>query len=321
MRALLAFLLLIALPAHAAMLRPLTTLDGDVVHLSDLFDGAGSGAARVLGPAPAPGGRIVVAAPQLAAIARQFGIDWTPPSPSARAVLERLGRAMPRETLMRALRTALAGAGAGEDLDIDLGAFTAPMIPPGATAEANVEQLDWDAASGRFTGLLAINADGMTPQRLRVSGIAQEMATLPVPVRRLNPGHVVRAEDLRLARVRAGLAGGEVVHAQVEAIGMTLRRQAIAGQPITTGDLQPTPMVAKRARVTMRLSAPGLSLVAMGQALDAGSQGEQIRVVNIASHAVVAALVVGPDEVRVLPGSQPLSPADRRAAPLAWNTP
>jgi flagellar basal body P-ring formation protein FlgA len=321
MRALLAFLLLIALPARAAMLRPLTTLDGDVVHLSDLFDGAGPGAARVLGPAPAPGGRIVVAAPQLAAIARQFGVDWTPPSPSARAVLERPGQAMPRETLMKALRTALAGAGAGEDLEIDLGAFTAPMVLPGATAEANVEQLDWDAASGRFSGLLAVNADGMPPQRLRVSGIAQEMTALPVPVRRLNPGHVVRAEDLHVARVRAGLARGEVVRASADAIGMTLRRQAIAGQPITTGDLQPTPMIDKGARVKMRLAAPGLSLVAMGQALDAGSQGEQIRVANIASHAVVAALVVGPEEVWVLPGSQPLSPAASRPAPFARNTP
>ena len=47
---------------------------------------------RVLGPGPAPGGRIVVEAAQLAAIARQFGVDWRPASPADRAVLDRPGR-------------------------------------------------------------------------------------------------------------------------------------------------------------------------------------------------------------------------------------
>jgi flagella basal body P-ring formation protein FlgA len=60
-----------AAPCAAATLRLATTLAAPVVRLSDLFDDAGADAARVLGPAPAPGGRIVVETAQLAAIARQ----------------------------------------------------------------------------------------------------------------------------------------------------------------------------------------------------------------------------------------------------------
>ena len=60
------------------MLRPITTLHAQVVRLKDLFDDAGRNADRVLGPGPAPGGRIVVEARQLAAIARQFDVDWRP---------------------------------------------------------------------------------------------------------------------------------------------------------------------------------------------------------------------------------------------------
>ena len=57
-----------ASPSNAATLRVATVLTAPVVHLWDLFDDAGSNAARVLGPAPAPGGRITVEAPQLEAI-------------------------------------------------------------------------------------------------------------------------------------------------------------------------------------------------------------------------------------------------------------
>ncbi len=49
-------------PVRAATLRPMTTLSAPVVLLGDLFDDAGANAARVLGPAPRPGQRIVVEA-------------------------------------------------------------------------------------------------------------------------------------------------------------------------------------------------------------------------------------------------------------------
>jgi len=104
-------------PATAATLRPLTTLDGPNVRLGDLFDDTGQDAGRVLGSAPQPGARIVVEAAQLAAIARQFGVDWRPASLADHAVIERPGRLLPRSVVIDALRTALHGVGAGEDLD------------------------------------------------------------------------------------------------------------------------------------------------------------------------------------------------------------
>jgi len=74
-----------AIPAAAATLRPATTLHSPTVQLRDLFDDPGEQGDRVLGPGPAPGGRIVVEAAQLRAIARQFDVDWTPrPRPTGR---------------------------------------------------------------------------------------------------------------------------------------------------------------------------------------------------------------------------------------------
>ena len=316
MRALIAFLLL-ATSAQAATLRPLATIDAPVVRLSDLFDDVGTAADRVLGTAPAPGSRLLVEAPQLAAIARQFGVDWRPASSADHMVIDRPGRAVPREVVLSALRDALAGLGAGSDLEIDIGGFSAPLVPPRAAVTAGIEQLDWDSATGRFTGLLSLTADGMQLQRLRLAGAAQEMIAVPVLVHRLNPGAVIQADDLRIARVRAGLARGDIARAPDQAVGQTLRRQAVAGQPLSLADLSRTPVVTKGARVTMRLQTPGLALSAIGQALEAGGGGEHIRILNIASRTIVEAEVIGPDEVRVIPGTQPLMSTGSRTAALA----
>ena len=72
--------------AQSATLRTVTTLHAPTVRLSDLFEDAGANADRVLGPGPGAGGRIVVEAAQLGAIARQFGVDWRPTSSADRAV-------------------------------------------------------------------------------------------------------------------------------------------------------------------------------------------------------------------------------------------
>ncbi len=311
---LLASALLLAPSALAATLRPATTLEGPTVRVADLFDDAGPVAARVLGPSPAPGARIVVESAQLAAIARQFGVDWRPAGPQDRAVLDRPGRLLPREAVLSALRAALGNLGADGDLEIDLPGFAAPMVPPGIAIETTVEQLDWDAGSGRFTGQLALSGEGMAMQRIRLSGSAQELVALPVPVRRLNPGAVIQPEDLHLVRLRAGQARGEVVRAAQDAVGMTLRRQLAPGVPLALADLTRTPIVVKGARVTMELRAGGLALAAPGLALEPGVQGERIRVVNPSSRAVVEAEITGPDRVRVLPGSVPVTlPAGRMA--------
>ena len=317
-------LFLLAPSVQAATLRPQITVDAQQIRVSDLFDDAGPAADRILGPSPSPGSRIVVEAPQLAAIARQYGVDWRPASPADRAMLDRPGRALPRETVLSALRGALSGVGAGDDLEIDLGGFSAPMVPPSAAIAAEIQQLDWDPASGRFTALLALTADSMPMQRLRIAGAAQEMISVPVPLHRLQAGAVILADDLHITRIRAGLARGEVARSLDQAIGQSLRRQAIAGQPLALADLTRTPVIQKGARVTMRLRAPGLSVAAIGQALEPGSGGEHIRVLNTSSRAVVEAEVIGPDEVRIIPGTQPVVPANNRTAALAgptWSIP
>ena len=100
-------------------LRSMTTLHGPTVYLRDLFDDAGVGADRVLGPGPEPGGRIVVEAAQLNAIARQFNVEWRSVSRADRAVLEWPGRPLRKEEAIDAARLALTAAGASDDIDID----------------------------------------------------------------------------------------------------------------------------------------------------------------------------------------------------------
>ena len=284
---------------------------GSTVKLSDLFDDLGKGEDRVLGPGPAPGGRIVVEAVQLAAIARQFGIDWRPTSGSDRAVLERPGRLLGRDEVMAPLRLALAGVGVPDSAEIDLPGFVAPLIPSETRPEIAIEQLDYTAGGpdgGRFASSVAISGAGIGTQRLRIAGTVAEMIVLPVLTHRLLPGAIVVASDFQNLRLRAATVRGEIVQAPAQAIGRAARRTLMPGQPLALADFGAPELVTKGARVSMQLLNGGLTLLANGQAMEAGALGDRVSVLNPTSRAVIEAEVIGPGRVRVLPESSPLVP-------------
>ncbi len=300
---------MISLPCHAATLRPMTSLSGSAVRLSDLFDDAGPNASRVLGPAPALGGSIVVEAAQLAAIARQFGVDWRPSSPADRALLDRPGRPMPREEALDPVRAALIGAGASATCDIEIPGFTPPQIPLSGTVQTVVTQLQYDATSGRFSAALSLTGDFMVPVTMRIAGRVQETVEVPIATSRLPAGAVLRSEDVHMARIRTSLARDDVAREPGQAIGMALRHPVSAGQPLPIADLVRPSIVEKGAAVQMLLDSAGLTLAAQGQALEPGAMGERVRVLNPVSRAVLEAEVTGPGQVRVRPDSIPLVPA------------
>lgn len=297
----------------AVLLRPMTELRASAIRLSDLFDGLGSTPDRLLGAAPAPGGRIVVEAAQLGAIARQFGIEWRPTSGADRAVLERAGRLLPREAVQDAVRAALVAAGAGADCDIDLPGFIAPTVPAESAASPIVTGMEYDHDTGRFAAMLSVAGLGMEPVTSRIAGRADDMTTLPVAVSRLSAGSVVQPGDLRMARVRGSL-GRDAATNIAAIVGKELRHPAMAGQPVRLAELTPPAMVQKGAAVQMTLENAGIVVVARGLAMETAGLGARVHVINTSSRAMLEAEVTAIGQVRVHPESVPVLPGGRPGA-------
>lgn len=296
--------------ASAATLKPYNTLSGATVHLSDLWDGIV--ADKPLGPAPDPGGRITVPAGQLAAIARQFGVDWHPNSSGDRVILERLGRALTRDDIKPALQSALTNAGAAPDAELEVSGFTAPLLPQNAQPEIAIAQLDLDKVSGRFSAQLDITTANAPNTQLRVTGRVQEMTDVPVARHRIMPGDVVSAADLDWLHLSRNLARADVVHTPSDAVGLAARQTIAPNQPIRIAELGHPVLVQKGDKMTLSLESPGLSLTARATATEPGGLGERIRVMNEYARVIVDAEITGPGQARVVPGTA--RPANRFVA-------
>jgi flagella basal body P-ring formation protein FlgA len=283
----------------AATPRPFVTVEDAVVRLEDLFDGLGAQGGTALGPAPPPGQRLVVEAAQLAAIARRHAIAWQPSGGADRVVLDRPGRALTQEEVLDALRQALAPQGAEETTDLVLNGFIAPLLPPAALPQILVEQAQYEAASGRFGASLAVAAEGMATQRIRLSG--RVVATHPVLVaaRRMAAGEVLRPEDVRLVRQPASQGRPGAAERLDQAVGLALRRPAAAGQPLLLASLAPPLVIERGATVTLHYEARGLAITAQGRAMEGAARGAVVPVMNLGSRIIVEGRAIGPGQVRV----------------------
>lgn len=293
--------------AEAAMLRPFSQIDGGTVHLADLFDGLGTTPDRPLGAAPVPGARIVVNAPQLAAIARDFGVDWRPGSGGESATVERRCDLLAADAVASVLRDSLEAQGAPPRSEIAMPSFEPVSLAVGTKADPQITQLAYDPANGRFTALLTVETPGLPAVQRRLSGQAIATADAAVPTHDLIAGGIVGAGDVRTIRVHASLLHGRAPILAADAIGMEIRHAVASGQPLTPAELGRQVLVPRGAAVRMVLESAGIALAAQGVALDPGALGERIRVQNPGSHAVVEGDVTGAGEVRVRPRGAAIS--------------
>jgi flagellar basal body P-ring formation protein FlgA len=305
--ALLARALSLAGAQEMAAPRPLSVVEDAVLRLGDVFESAGERSTQAIGAAPAPGRRLVIDVAQLSALARAHNLSWRPLSAHERVVVERPGRAVPREEIDAALRADLSRMGLDPDAELDLGALLPPVVPPAALAQLSTENTTLDAATGRFSATLVVLAEGMPTVRMRLAGRAVPTQFAVVATRRIGLGEVVGPADARLVRLRAERVRPGTAQRLDQVVGQQLRRPMTAEMPFASADLAAPAMVEKNALVTMVLEAPGLSLSMQGRALEAAPRGAVVPVMNLASRSVVEGEVIGPGRVRVLMGAAPLA--------------
>ncbi|MCQ4162274.1 flagellar basal body P-ring formation chaperone FlgA [Roseomonas sp. GC11] len=296
--------------------RPQAVVEGGTVTLGDLFDNAGREAARVLGPAPPPGRRFVVEAPQLAIIARDNGLPWRPQAGDERVVVERPGRPLAREEVEAVLRAELILLGADPSLDLELMGFQPPLVPAGPEPRLALEGTEYDGATRRFAATLVVLADGMATLRLRLAGRSVAMREVVVATRTLRAGEVLSPRDIRADRLPAERVRPGMAERLETALGRRLERPLSAGQPVPLADLAVAQTIRRDSVVALIHESPGLSLTTRGRALEDGPMGGTITVLNLSNGSLLLGEVLGADRVRAL-GPAPAAALPPGAARLA----
>jgi flagellar basal body P-ring formation protein FlgA len=296
------------------VLRAQVTVESDIVRIGDMIENAGSAAQIAIYRSPDLGttGRLPTAQVINALQAHQvIGVDTR----DIKSVsVTRLARTLDAKEIESQVARALEhrnGLGEAANLyltfDRDVQDVRLDASNSGALQPITVR---YEPRSGRFDVSFEIaNDTNNSRTKLRFAGIAVEMLEAAVLTRNVDRGEQLKASDVVTERrPKAELGNDATIRGR--AVGMQMRKSARVGQPLKVSDLGKPDLVQRDDNVTLIYEASGIYMTARGKAVDNGSEGDTVTVLNLQSKRTISGVVVGKAQVAITIATPRLAAVD-----------
>ena len=291
------------------MLRANVTVSGDIVRIGDVIDNAGSAAQIAIYRAPDLGttGSLQVAQVVNALQAHQvIGVDTRD---LKQITVTRLARTLEGKDIETQIARALERRnGLGEAANLSLTFDRNPgdiQLDASNTGSMQATSVRYEPRNSRFDVSFEIsNETGAAPTKLRFTGTAIETVEAAVLVRDVERNEVLKSSDVVVERRPKAEIGADAA-IRDRAVGMQARRQIRAGQALRVADLAKPDLVTRDQNVTLIYEAPGLYITVRGKAMDNGTEGDVVSVMNLQSKRPVSGVVTGRGQVSISVATPP----------------
>ena len=308
----LAILLAAAAPAAAQVsdaplpgiptLKKAVTVPGEVVRIRDLIDNAGHVGDAAIFRSPDVGTTGAVSVETVLAALRPYHLYLVDTRNLTEVEVTREGRLIGLKDIETRVVRAFAGQyglGEAKNLTVTLDATARPITLEPSGGDLHALRASFDARSGRFDITFEAPGSAMRRAPLRYTGTLVDTAEAVLLTRALARGDIVRASDLSVERRPKAELAGEIIASVDQAVGLSMRQPLRAGQPLRRTDLMKPEMVRRDETVTLVYEVPGILLTIRGKAIESGTEGDVINVLNIQSKRTVQGVVSGPARITI----------------------
>jgi flagella basal body P-ring formation protein FlgA len=287
-------------------------VSGDIVRIGDIVDNAGTAAQIAIYRAPDLGttGALPVAHVLNALRAHQvIGVDTRDLKEIS---VTRLARTIEGKDIETQIARALERRnGLGEAANLNLIFDRDPgdlRLDASNTGGMQTSAVRYDPRNSRFDITFEIaNENGTSSTKLRFTGTAIETIEAAVLARNVERNEVLKSSDVVVERRPKAEVGTDAA-ARDRAVGMQARRQLRAGQALRVADLAKPDLVQRDQNVTLIYETAGLYLTVRGKALEGGTEGDVVNVMNLQSKRTVSGTVSGRGQVSITVATPRLAP-------------
>jgi flagella basal body P-ring formation protein FlgA len=285
--------------ATAANLKEISIIDRDTLKLGDLFDGLKHNADYVIGPAPQPGQEMVLNARTLYRIASAMDLDWRPTTSAEQITVRRAATIIPESKIQDALRDALTQEGVMGSFDIKVSGAKDIILPDSLPQTLAVSDIRFNPQNDYFEANLVAPSLEKPIRKISVMGQIERKISVPVLKTTLQNGDVIGAGDIDMMEMPLVQVGKDVILKSETLVGMTPRRIAYGGKPLSDHDMEHPQIVGRGQTVTLIFNDGPLVLTTKGKALHGGAKGDLVQVTNLNSSKSVDGIITGAQEVTV----------------------
>jgi flagellar basal body P-ring formation protein FlgA len=285
------------------VLRASVNVSSDVVRIGDVIDHAGSAAQIAIYRAPDLGTTGTLPTAQVLSALRAHQVIGVDTRDIQEISVTRLARTVEsKEIELQVARALEHRGGLGDAANISLTfdrAVEELKLEASNTGAMQASSARYDQRTSRFDVTFEIaNNSVATPTRLRFTGTAVETVEAAVLARGIERNEVIKSSDVVVERRPKAEVGNDVA-SRDRAVGMQARRQLRAGQALKVADLAKPDLVQRDQTVTMIYETAGLYLTVRGKALEGGTEGDVVSVLNLQSKRTVTGTVIGRGQVSI----------------------
>ncbi len=290
--------------AAGPVLRASVTVTSDIVRIGDVVENAGAAAQIAIFRAPDLGTTGAVPVAQVLATLRAHQVIGVNARDLREVAVTRAARTLLAKDIERQITRVLErrnGLGDAANLAVTFDRELRDLnLDTANSGELSASAIRFDPRSGRFDITFDIqNDDTYSPTRLRFTGTAVETVEAAVLTRSVERNDILKASDIAIERRPKTEAGSDAALRE-RAVGLQMRRQMRAGQVIKMVDLGKPDLVTRDQNITLIYDAPGVHLTGRGKAMDSGTLGDTVNVMNTQSKRVVQGTVTGPGQVAII---------------------
>jgi flagella basal body P-ring formation protein FlgA len=285
------------------VLRANVTVTGDVVRIGDVIDNAGSFGQIAIYRAPDLGTTGSLPTAQVIAALRAHEVIGVDTKHIKEVTVTRLARNVDAKDIQDAVAHAIehrGGLGDAANLSLTFDRDVQDMhLDASNTGALQPVAVRYDSRSTRFDVTFEISNDVNAPAtRLRFTGSAIETVEAAVLTRNVERADMLKSSDIIVERRPKLEIGGDAA-VRESALGMQLRHPMRAGQALRVADLAKPDLVQKDQGVTLVFQTAGLYLTTRGKAIDSGTEGDVVSVLNLQSKRTVTGVVTGRGQVTI----------------------
>jgi flagellar basal body P-ring formation protein FlgA len=287
----------------APVLHASVTVSGDLVRIGDLVDNAGSLAPVAVYRAPDLGTTGTIPTAQVLSALRAHQVIGVDTRNIREVTVTRLARTLESKAIELAVTQALEhknGLGDAANLTLTFDREVQDLRLDAANSGAmQIAAARFEPRSGRFdVSFEIVNEASASPTRLRFTGTAVETVDAAVLTRNVDRSDMLKSADIVIERRTKAEAGGDAAGRE-QALGMQMRHPMHAGQSLRSADLVKPDLVQRDQSVSLIYETPGLYLTTRGKALDSGTEGDVVNVLNLQSKRTVTGIVTGRGQVTI----------------------
>jgi flagella basal body P-ring formation protein FlgA len=296
------------------VLRAQVTVESDIVRVGDMVENAGTASQIAIYRSPDLGTTGTLPIAQVISTLQAHQVIGVDTRDIKSVVVTRLARTLESKEIESQVARAIehrSGLGDAANLsltfDRDVQDVRLEAWNNGSLQPASVR---YEPRNGRFDVSFEIaNDTNNNRTKLRFTGMAIEMLEAAILTRNVERGDVLKASDVVTERRPKAEVGSDAAP-RGGAVGMQMRKGLRAGQALRVADLGKPDLVQKDDNVTLIYEAAGIYLTARGMAIDNGTEGDTVTVLNLQSKRTITGTVVGRDQVTIAIAMPRLLPAD-----------